>query len=90
PPQRRYAVGTVYLRGQGTGQVRAVHGLDRLDFRAGGGIADIVVESQLPVPGQQSSTSYEGDGWVIVRHPDTAVVTEALRRLVTGVRVDLG
>jgi hypothetical protein len=27
---------------------------------------------------------------VIVRHPDTAVVTDALRRLVTTVRVELG
>jgi len=85
PPERRYAVGTVYLRGQGTGQVRAVHGIDRL----AAGIGDIVVESQLPVPGQQSSTSYEGDGWVIVRHPDTSVVTEALQHVVTGVRVEL-
>lgn len=90
PPERRYAVGTVYLRGQGTGQVRAVHGLDRLAGGVAGGIEDIVVESQLPVPGQQSSTSYEGDGWVIVRHPDTAVVTDALHRLVTGVHVELG
>jgi len=37
-----------------------------------------------------SSASYEGDGYVIVRHPDTAVVTDALRRLVTGVRVEIG
>ncbi len=86
PPPRRYAVGTVYLRGQGTGQVRAVHGLDRLRREVG----DVVVESQVPALGQQSSTSYEGDGWVIVRHPDTAVVTDAVRRLVSGVRVELG
>ncbi len=50
----------------------------------------MVVESRLPAPGQLSSASYEGDGYVIVRHPDTAAVTEALRRLVTGVRVELG
>ena len=29
PPERAWSVGTVYLRGQGTGMVRAVHGLDR-------------------------------------------------------------
>jgi hypothetical protein len=89
PPQRRYAVGTVYLRGQGSGQVRAVHGLDRLAGPAGRGIGDIVVESRLPEPGQVSSGSYEGDGWVIVRHPETAVVTNAMQRLVTGLRVEL-
>jgi len=49
-----------------------------------------VVESRLPAPGQMSSASYEGDGYVIVRHPDTGVVADAMRRLVTGVRVELG
>jgi hypothetical protein len=49
-----------------------------------------VIESRLPEPGQLSSGSYEGDGYVIVRHADTAVVSDALRRLVTGVRVELG
>ena len=48
------------------------------------------IESRLPQAGQVSSASYEGDGYVIVRHPDTAVVTDALRRLVTTVRVELG
>jgi hypothetical protein len=37
-----------------------------------------------------SSGSYEGDGYIIVRHRDTAVVTDAMRRLVTGVQVELG
>jgi len=85
PPERRWSVGTVYLRGQGTGLVRAVHGLDRLEE-----VGSVAVEWRLPQPGQVSSGSYEGDGYIIVRHPDTAVVTDALRRLVTGVRVELG
>jgi hypothetical protein len=85
PPERAWSVGTVYLRGQGTGMIRAVHGLDRLEE-----LRPVVVESRLPQPGQMSAGSYEGDGYVIVRHPDTAVVTDALRRLVTGVRVELG
>jgi hypothetical protein len=63
-----------------------VHGLDRLPPE----VRSVVVESRLPEPGQLSSSSYEGDGYIIVRHPDTAVVTNALRRLVTGVRVELG
>jgi biotin carboxylase len=86
PPQRSWAAGTAYLRGQGSGYVRAVHGLDRLPAE----VSSLVVESRLPAPGQVSSASYEGDGYVIVRHPDTAVVTEAMRHLVTGVRVELG
>ncbi len=86
PPQRRWAAGTAYLRGQGAGHVQAVHGLDRLPPE----VSSLVVESRLPRPGQPSSGSYEGDGYVIVRHPDTGAVTDALRQLVTTVRVELG
>jgi hypothetical protein len=86
PPERSWSLGTVYLRGQGTGHVRAVRGLDGLPPE----LRSIVIESRLPEPGQLSSGSYEGDGYVIVRHPDTAVVTDALRRLVAGVRIELG
>ena len=86
PPERKWAAGTVYLRGQGAGQVRAVHGLDALPPA----VASLVVDSRLPRAGQPSSGSYEGDGYVIVRHPETAVVADALRQLVTTVRVELG
>ena len=86
PPERRWAAGTAFLRGQGSGYVQAVHGLDRLPAE----VSSLVVESRLPAPGQMSSASYEGDGYVIVRHPDTGVVADAMRRLVTGVRVELG
>jgi biotin carboxylase len=86
PPERSWSVGTVFLRGLGTGRVTAVHGLDVLPPE----VSSIVIESRLPRPGQQSSGRYEGEGYIIVRHRDTAVVTEALRQLVTGVRVELG
>ena len=86
PPERSWSVGTVFLRGQGTGRVLAVHGVDRLPPE----VSSLVVESHLPKPGQLSSGNYEGDGYIIVRHPDTAVVTGAMRQLVTSVRVELG
>jgi biotin carboxylase len=86
PAERAWSVGTVFLRGQGSGHVSGVHGLGDLppEVRA------LVIESRLPQAGQVSSASYEGDGYVIVRHPATAVVVDALRRLVTTVRVELG
>ena len=86
PPQRKWAAGTAYLRGQGFGHVTGVYGLDRLPP----GISDLVVDSRLPQPGQASSGSYEGDGHITVRHADTAVVTEALKQLISTVRVELG
>jgi hypothetical protein len=85
PPERRYAAGTAYLRGQGRGRVRAVHGVEKLQAELG----HLVVEARLPRPGQLASSSYEGEGYVTVRDPDTDVVREALRRIVTGIRVEL-
>jgi len=86
PPDRQWAAGTVYLRGQGVGRVRAVHGLDELPAE----VAGLVTESKMPEPGQQSSGSYEGDGYVILRDRDTAAVAGAMRQIVSTVRVELG
>lgn len=84
-PERRWATGTAYLRGMGRGRVRAVHGVDEVK----GDVGDLVVDVRLPRPGQPSSTSYEGEGYVTVRHRDTDVVRQALDRIVTGLRVEL-
>jgi hypothetical protein len=86
PPERKWAAGTVYLRGQGAGQVKAIHGLDALPPE----VSSLVVDSRLPRAGQPSSGSYEGDGYITIRHPDTEVVTAALKTLVSTVRVELG
>ena len=86
PPLRQWSTGTVYLRGQGAGHVTAGHGLDRLPAAVG----DLVVDSRLPGPGQPSSGSYEGDGYITVRARDTGEVTAALTAILTTVRVDLG
>jgi hypothetical protein len=85
PPERQYASGTAYLRGQGHGRVRAVHGLEQVQREVG----HLVVEARLPQPGQAAGSGYEGEGYVIVRDPDTAVVEDALQRIVSGVRVEL-
>jgi hypothetical protein len=86
PQQRRWAVATAYLRAQGAGRIRGVHGWSELPESVRG----MVVEANLPQPGQPTSNSYEGDGAVTVRHADTAVVTDALHRLITDVRVEVG
>ncbi|HLU39894.1 MAG TPA: ATP-grasp domain-containing protein, partial [Planctomycetota bacterium] len=66
PPPRRFAAGAAYLRGQGTGRVAAITGLDRVQRELG----DLVVAAKLPHPGQAPSGSYEGEGFVILRHPN--------------------
>ena len=84
-PQRRHAVGAAYLRGQGAGTVRGVSGLETLQRELG----DLVVEARLPHEGQARSESYEGEGYVILRHHDTDVVARALRRVVEVARVEM-
>jgi D-alanine-D-alanine ligase-like ATP-grasp enzyme len=85
PPPRRYAAGAAYIRGQGRGRVRHIHGLDEAQRRFG----ELVVEAKLPQEGQPPSDSYEGDGYVILRHPDTQVVEHALQEIVKIIRVEL-
>ncbi len=85
PPPRRFAAGAAYIRGQGRGRVRAIRGLDEAQRRFG----RLVVEAKLPREGQPPSDSYEGDGYVIVRDPDTAVVEHALTEIVKLIRVEL-
>jgi hypothetical protein len=86
PPPRKYAAGAAYIRGQGRGSVRRIVGLEEAQSRFG----SLVVEARLPQEGQRPSDSYEGDGYVIVRHPDTEVVQDALREMVKIIRVELG
>jgi hypothetical protein len=83
PWKRQYAVGCAFLRGAGQGRVAALEGVDRAQARVGG----LVVEAKLPTLGAPKSDSYEGDGHVIVRHPDTAVVEKALRIIVETIQV---
>lgn len=84
-PERRFAAGTAYLRGLGRGRVRAVHGVDEVNRQIG----HLVVEAQLPRPGQPAASDYLGEGFIMVRDPDTDVVEDALQRIIDGVRVEL-
>jgi biotin carboxylase len=86
PPARRWAVGAAFLRGQGTGRVTRVHGLAEAQRELG----ELVVEAKLPKVGQAPGGSYEGEGYVILRHGDTEVVERGLSRLVSLLRVELG
>ena len=85
PPDRRYAVGAAFVRAQGRGRAIAeIHGVEQASRQLG----DIVVSSALPRIGQTPSGGYEGDGHVIVRHPETRVVEQALAFLVRTLRVE--
>jgi hypothetical protein len=84
-PRRKFAVGAAFLRGQGTGRVRGIHGLDIVEREFGALICDF----RLPYQGQVPTGSYEGEGYILLRHRETAMVVNALRRLISVVRVTL-
>lgn len=83
-PPRKYATGAVFLRGLGGSRVNAVHGLGVLNE-----LGDMVTDMQLPFPGQTAANTYEGEGFICVRHPETNRVREAIVALTDRVRVEM-
>ena len=87
PVARKWSVGAAFLRGQGNGKrVKAVHGLAEAQEVMG----QYVVDKSLPRPDQPRGDGYEGEGWVIVKAEDTATCKQALKELITRVRVEVG
>ena len=70
----------------GRGVVREVGGLDVVWRELG----PLICDARIPAAGQSPTGSYEGEGFIIVRHPETDVVRQALQRIVSVVRVRLG
>jgi hypothetical protein len=63
-----------------------VHGVEEIRAALG----DLLIDAKIPQVGATPSTSYEGDGWMIVRHPETKVVEEAVTKIISSVRVEVG
>ena len=74
PWSRNYAVGTLFLRGMGSGTVKQVDGIETVRQRLGA----MLVDGRPPRVGSARAVTYTGDGYVTVRHPETQVVKETL------------
>jgi hypothetical protein len=86
PIPRLCAAGAASFRAHGEGStVSAVHGLREIVRELG----DIVVQVQEPRAGQPWTNALAGDGFVLLRHAETAVVDEALQRIADAVWVEL-
>jgi hypothetical protein len=83
PWERKYAAGTIFLRGVGSGTVEDVCGLEAVSRQVGG----LLAESRLPRVGAAKSATYTGDGYITVRHPETRVVEDALQWIGQTVRI---
>ena len=84
-PERQYAAGAAFLRGQGQGRIVKIHGVDEVQKAVG----NLVVDFKMPQVGATPSTSYEGDGFIVVRHAETRRVEEAVTKIISTIRVDL-
>ena len=85
PPERLYAAGAAFLRAQGAGgRIGRIRGLRQAQAKLG----DLVVDARLPQPGQPRRAGYEGDGWVLLKHPETEVVERGLAELLAILRVE--
>ncbi len=81
--ERKYAVGTAFLRGMGHGRVAGVNGIGEVHRQLG----PSVCEAKLPTIGAFKNDSYEGDGYIVVKDPNTEVVKQMLKTIVDTVRV---
>lgn len=73
PLERKFAVGTIFLRGSGSGFVENVQGIEALKE-----VNELIVEAHWPQIHIHKAQTYTGDGFVTVRHPEIAVVQNAL------------
>jgi hypothetical protein len=74
PWQRKYAVGTIFLRGTGSGVIEHVDGVEAINRELG----DLIVDARWPKPAARKSDTYTGDGYITIRYPDTTKVKTAL------------
>lgn len=82
PWDRKYAVGTIFLRGTGSGVIERVDGIEEIYSN----LNDLVVDARWPEPGARKSDTYTGDGYVTIRHRNTRnakQILELIRETVT-------
>ena len=81
--QRKYAVGCAFVRGMGQGRIVNVTGVHEVHEAVG----KWVVEAKLPTLGAQKADTYEGDGYVIVRHESTDAVRAMIKTIIETMKV---
>jgi hypothetical protein len=83
PWERKYAVGTIFLRGTGSGVIERIDGVETIHHE----LADLIVDTRWPSPGARKSDTYTGDGYITLRHHDTNTVKNALELIRNTVRI---
>jgi hypothetical protein len=83
PLERKFAVGTVFLRGTGSGGIERVEGVDTVHEK----LDDLLVEAHWPKVSARKSATYTGDGFITVRHADIGAVKDALALIERTIKI---
>jgi biotin carboxylase len=83
PWHRKYAVGCAFVRGMGQGRITHVTGVHETHEAVG----KWIMEAKLPQLGTTKADTYEGDGYVIVRHESTDAVRAMLKKIIETMKV---
>ena len=83
PWQRQYAVGTIFLRGAGSGTIERIDGVEIVNQE----LDNLIVDARWPRAGTKKSDTYTGDGYVTVRHSETERVKTALEFIADTVHI---
>jgi phosphoribosylaminoimidazole carboxylase (NCAIR synthetase) len=83
PWERKAAAASVFLRGMGRGRVASVTGLHEVHEAVG----KWIVEADIPTVGAPKKDGYEGDGYIVVRHPSTDAVKEMVKTILATVKI---
>ena len=87
--EKLYNVGVIFKRAEGAGRIQRIEGLESLFAHHGTHIANLDL---VPVgePRRDYRQVAEGDGWVVVRHPDLDTTIELSDRVATDLRMFAG
>jgi hypothetical protein len=84
--EKRYNVGVIFKRAEGSGRITRIEGLESIMAHFGQHIphVDLVPVGQ---PRRDFRQIVEGDGWVVVRHPDLETTVELSDYVATHLRM---
>ena len=84
--EKRNNVGVIFKRAEGVGSISRIEGLESLLAHYGEHMAHIDL---VPIgqPRRDYRQVVEGDGWVVVRHPDLETTIEMTNRVATDLRM---
>ncbi len=87
--EKRYNVGVIFKRAEGVGRITRIEGLESIMAHFGPHVAHVDL---VPVgePRRDFRQIAEGDGWVVVRHPDLETTVDLADHVATHLRMFAG